>query len=58
MNHLRNFSVVVGVRSEETRDQMLSNALGNSVKEEEKEQKAKEEKVKKEEEEKEGSRKK
>ena len=50
--------MVVGVRSEETRDQMLSNAQGNSVKEEEKEQKAKEEKVKKEEEEKEGSRKK
>ena len=50
--------MVVGVRSEETRDQMLSNAQVNSIKEEEKEQKAKEEKVKKEEEEKEGSRKK
>ena len=50
--------MVVGVRSEETRDQMLSNALGNSVKEEEKEQKAKEENVKEKEEEDKGSRKK
>ena len=46
---LRNFSLVVGVRSMETRDQMLTNADGNSVKEEmEKEEKVKEEKVKEE----------
>ena len=46
---LRNFSLVVGVRSMETRDQMLTNAEENSVKEEmEKEEKVKEEKVKEE----------
>ena len=63
MNLFRNFSVVVGVRSEETRDQMLANTQGSSDKEEkgkkakveEKEQKAK---VKEEEEKQEGGRKK
>ena len=32
---LRNFSLVVGIRSEETRDQILRNSLGGSTKEEE-----------------------
>ena len=31
---LRNFSLVVGIRSEETRDQILRNSLGGSTKEE------------------------
>ena len=32
---LRNFSLVVGIRSEETRDQILRNPSGGSTKEEE-----------------------
>ena len=31
---LRNFSLVVGIRSEETRDQILRDSLGGSTKEE------------------------